>query len=99
MFYNLYLVDCIEMKDGKYVLNDDYMLSGVELGERTIAMLSQFFNLTEEEKICIRWHRGTFDKKCNIQEFIQMINECPALYTLHSVEVYISHILDHKRLG
>ena len=42
----------------EWAYNNDKILTGH--GDKSIIMLSQFLNLTEEEILCIRFHMGAY---------------------------------------
>lgn len=95
MFYNFYLLDCMDdLPGGSRMVNLKYFLRADVLGLITIANLSQFFDLTEEEKECFKWHRGMFDYNPDGREFLRAIHAYPAVYALHCAEVICSHIID-----
>lgn len=64
MFHDLCKMDnYIKSEDGVWEHKKEVLLPGH--GEKSVILLQQYMNLTEEEILCIRWHMGAFDNKEN----------------------------------
>ena len=87
-----------QLVDGKYIVNMRYFMRGDLLGNITIAEISQFIEPTVEEQFCYKWHRGMYDYMPDGREFFRAMGKYPAIYTLHCAEVFISYILENRRL-
>lgn len=61
-------------------------------GEKSVILLSQLMDLTEEETECIRWHMGAFDEKENWQCFTDAIKKFPNVLWTHQADMIASHI-------
>lgn len=61
MFHDLCKCDQYIMLDGKYEYSTNTLLKGH--GAKSVMILSQFINLTEEEMLCIRYHMGPYEKE------------------------------------
>ena len=61
-------------------------------GEKSVILLSQLMEMTEEEAECIRWHMGAFDEKENWQWFTQAIHKFPNVLWTHQADMIASHI-------
>ena len=48
--------------------------------------------LTEEEKACIRWHMGAFDREECWPQFIEAIHQYPNVLWTHVADMMASHI-------
>lgn len=58
MFHDLCKMDNYILVDGHYEYATDTLLKGH--GDKSVMMLSEYFKLTEEEIMCIRYHMGGF---------------------------------------
>ena len=61
-------------------------------GEKSVILLSQLMDLTEEEAECIRWHMGAFDEKENWHWFTEAIHKFPNVLWTHQADMIASHI-------
>lgn len=62
-------------------------------GEKSVMLLSQFFNLTEEEILCIRYHMGAFTDKEEWGFYTRAINKYPTVLWTHTADMIASHVL------
>lgn len=77
MFHDLCKCDQYIQKPGKYLSGSETLITGDNLwhyeynentllkghGSKSVMILSQFINLTEEELLCIRYHMGPYEKE------------------------------------
>ena len=60
MFHDLCKVDAYEKDESRYIYREDSSFPGH--GAKSVLILSQFMQLTEEEVFCIRYHMGAYEK-------------------------------------
>lgn len=90
-------------KIGAYYFNRDY---GVwehsenhpeGHGDLSLKVAEQLgIELTEEEKMCIRWHMGAFDDRENWSQFTDAIHQYPNVFWTHVADMMSAHI-DEER--
>ena len=62
-------------------------------GDLSLKVIEELdIELTEEEKLCIRWHMGAFDKKENWAGFTEAIHRYPNVLWVHSADMMSSQI-------
>lgn len=71
-----------------YQWKDDYPLG---YGEKSVAIINKFINLTEEESLAIRWHMGRFDMAANSHGGLQLLgmaqHKSPLVTALHLADM------------
>ena len=72
-----------------YEYNPNTLLKGH--ATKSIMLLSQFINLTEEEMLCIRFHMGAYEKD-DWQEFDTAIRKYPNVLWTHIADMMASKI-------
>lgn len=72
-----------------YEYNDKTILKGH--GSKSVMILSQFINLTEEELMCIRFHMGAYEKE-EWTEFDQAIRKYPNVLWTHMADMLASKV-------
>ena len=75
----------------KYEYNTNTLLKGH--GSKSVMILSQFINLTEEEMLCIRYHMGAYEKE-EWAEFDMAIRKCPNVLWTHMADMLASKVDD-----
>lgn len=78
-------------KDGQWTYNNNKILTGH--GDKSVMLLSQFINLTEEELFCIRFHMGAYEKE-SWNEYDRAIRAYENVLWTHSADMYASKVLD-----
>lgn len=83
--------------DGKPILdpheweyNPDTLLKGH--GEKSVMLLSQFYRLTEEEIMCIRYHMGSFVDKSEWNDYTMAVSLYPNVLWTHTADMLASHV-------
>lgn len=71
--------------------NDDCLLKGH--GEKSVMLLSQFYTLTEEEMMCIRYHMGAFTPKEEWSDYTRAVHTYPNVLWTHHADMIASHVL------
>lgn len=70
--------------------NDDCLLKGH--GEKSVMLLSQFYTLTEEEIMCIRYHMGAFTSKEEWSDYTRAVHTYPNVLWTHHADMIASHV-------
>lgn len=81
MFHDFCKVDNYHRSNNEaWEYNNATLLPGH--GDKSVMMLQQYMQLTEEEMLCIRWHMGAFDDKENWNSYGRAVTRYPnVLYT------------------
>lgn len=74
-----------------YEYNTNTLLKGH--GSKSVMLLSQFINLTEEEMLCIRFHMGAYEKD-EWSEFDKAIRKYPNVLWTHMSDMLASKVDD-----
>jgi hypothetical protein len=74
-----------------WVYNKDKILSGH--GDKSVMLLSQFYNLTEEELMCIRFHMGAYETE-GWDAYDKAIRKYPNVLWTHTADMQASKILN-----
>lgn len=94
MFHDLCKVDDYTVKqvdsDKFFEYNNDKILTGH--GDKSIIMLSQFLNLTEEEILCIRFHMGAYQTD-DWNSYDKAIRKYETVLWTHTADMYASKVL------
>lgn len=61
-------------------------------GEKSVMLLSQFYTLTEEEILCIRYHMGAFTPKEEWNDYTGAIHAYPNVLWTHQADMLASHV-------
>ena len=75
----------------QWVRNTDCILKGH--GNKSVMMLSQFINLTEEEIFCIRFHMGAYETD-EWDAFDKAIRKYESVLWTHNADMYASKVQD-----
>jgi hypothetical protein len=91
MFHDLCKIeDYIDGPDG-WTYNNDKILKGH--GDKSIMLLSQFINLTEEEILCIRFHMGAYEKE-DWDSYDKAIKKYETVLWTHTADMYAAKVLN-----
>lgn len=74
----------------EWVYRKDTLLNGH--GDKSIMLLSQFFTLTEEEILCIRYHMGAFVDREEWNDYTRAIHRYPNVLWAHTADMMAAHI-------
>ena len=74
-----------------YEYNTNTILKGH--GSKSVMILSQFINLTEEEMLCIRYHMGAYEKE-EWSEYDMAIRKYPNVLWTHMADMLASKVDD-----
>ena len=85
------VVDGMLLPDpSKWEYNPDTLLKGH--GDKSVMLLSQFYTLTEEEIMCIRYHMGAFTDKSEWNDYTRAIHSYPNVLWTHQADMLASHV-------
>lgn len=73
-----------------YEYNPDTLLKGH--GDKSIMLLSQFYTLTDEEIMCIRYHMGAFTDKSEWNDYTRAVSQYPNVLWTHQADMLASHV-------
>lgn len=92
MFHDLCKVDNYQQTDNEaWEYNNATLLPGH--GEKSVIMLQQHIQLTDEEMYCIRWHMGAFDDKDKWNSYGRACTEYPNVLYTHTADMVAARIL------
>ena len=87
MFHDLCKIDQYIQVAGRVRTNKDMRLSGH--GDKSVVLLSQWMELTEEESLCIRYHMGAYVIK-EWNQYDRAIRKYPNVLWTHTADMYAS---------
>lgn len=73
-----------------YEYNPDTLLKGH--GDKSVMLLSQFYTLTDEEIMCIRYHMGAFTDKSEWNDYTRAVSQYPNVLWTHQADMLASHV-------
>lgn len=73
-----------------YGYNPDTLLKGH--GDKSVILLSQFYTLTDEEIMCIRYHMGAFTDKSEWNDYTRAVRQYPNVLWTHQADMLASHV-------
>lgn len=71
--------------------NPDTLLKGH--GDKSVMLLSQFYTLTDEEIMCIRYHMGAFTDKSEWNDYTRAVSQYPNVLWTHQADMLASHVV------
>lgn len=85
------VVDGMLLPDpSKWEYNPDTLLKGH--GDKSVMLLSQFYTLTDEEIMCIRYHMGAFTDKDKWNDYTRAVRNYPNVLWTHQADMLASHV-------
>jgi HD superfamily phosphohydrolase YqeK len=85
------VVDGMLLPDpSKWEYNPDTLLKGH--GDKSVMLLSQFYTLTDEEIMCIRYHMGAFTDKSEWNDYTRAVRNYPNVLWTHQADMLASHV-------
>lgn len=92
MFHDLCKVDNYQQTNNEaWEYNNATLLPGH--GDKSVILLQQHINLTDEEMLCVRWHMGAFDDKENWNSYGRSVTNFPNVLYTHTADMVAAHIL------
>lgn len=92
MFHDLCKMDnYAKGENGEWAYRDSIILPGH--GEKSVILLQQYTELTEEEILCIRWHMGAFDSKENWNAYGAACTRYPNVLYTHTADMIAARII------
>lgn len=77
--------------DIPYEYNTDTLIKGH--GDKSVMLLSEYFNLTQEEILCIRYHMGAFTDKDEWRDYTRAVNNYANVLWTHHADMLASHVM------
>lgn len=77
---------------GIWVHNHDHPVGHADLSLKMLAEAG--IELTDEEKVCIRWHMGAFDDAQNWSNYTEAIRMYPNTLWTHTADMVAAHIMN-----
>lgn len=94
MFHDLCKIDQYKKKivEGKitYEYNPDTLIKGH--GDKSVMLLSEYFTLTREEVLCIRYHMGAFCDKSEWNDYTRAVHKYTNVLWTHQADMLASHV-------
>lgn len=90
MFHDLCKMDNYILIDGRYEYETDTLLKGH--GDKSVMVLAQYFKLTEEEIMCIRYHMGAFCDKSEWNDYTRAVHKYINVLWTHQADMLASHV-------
>lgn len=92
MFHDLCKIDnYTRTADEHWEYNNATLLPGH--GDKSVMLLQQHIQLTNEEMYCIRWHMGAFDEKENWNSYGRAVSLYPNVLYTHTADMVAARIL------
>lgn len=91
ILHDMCKTDDYVLKNGEYIWNQNQKYFGH--GLKSVEIISEFFELTEQEKKCIRFHMGAFVDKSQWPEYSGAARTEPNILWTHLADMYASQIL------
>lgn len=95
MFHDLCKIDNYKKNNDNcneaWEYNNASLLTGH--GDKSVIMLQQHIQLTEEEMLCIRWHMGAFDDKANWNSYGRAVTKYPNVLYTHTADMIAARVL------
>lgn len=84
-----YMGSCTD-SEFEWEYNPDTLLKGH--GDKSVMLLSQFYTLTDEEIMCIRYHMGAFTDKSEWNDYTRAVRNYPNVLWTHHADMLASHV-------
>ena len=78
------------VSDFKWEYATDTLLKGH--GDKSVMVLAQYFKLTEEEIMCIRYHMGAFCDKSEWNDYTRAVHKYTNVLWTHQADMLASHV-------
>lgn len=82
--------DDVKGKEIHFEYNPNCILTGH--ADKSIMLLSQFVNLTEEELLCIRFHMGAYEGQDQWNNYDKAIRKYETVLFTHTADMYTSKV-------
>lgn len=90
LLHDLCKIDQYKLGEAGYEYNADTLLTGH--GDKSVMLISEHMQLTEEEVMCIRYHMGAFTEKEEWRLYTRAVNQFPNVLWTHQADMIASHI-------
>lgn len=78
------------LNPSEWEYNPNTLLKGH--GDKSVMLLSQFYTVTEEEIMCIRYHMGAFTDKAEWNDYTRAVRLYPNVLWTHQADMLASHV-------
>ena len=92
LLHDLCKIDQYKLCEAGYEYNTDTLLTGH--GDKSVMLISEHMQLTEEEVMCIRYHMGAFTDKEEWRYYTRAVNQYPNVLWTHQADMIASHIFN-----
>ena len=92
LLHDLCKIDQYKLGEAGYEYNTDTILTGH--GDKSVMLISEHMQLTEEEVMCIRYHMGAFTDKEEWRYYTRAVNQSPNVLWTHQADMIASHIFN-----
>lgn len=90
MFHDLCKMDNYIWIGNQYEYVIDTLLKGH--GDKSVMIMAQYFKLTEEEIMCIRYHMGAFCDKSEWNDYTRAVHKYTNVLWTHQADMLASHV-------
>lgn len=93
MFHDLCKIDSYRHPTSdelKWEYNPNTLIKGH--GDKSVMLLSEYFSLTQEEILCIRYHMGAFTDKEEWKDYTRAVNKYPNILWTHHADMLSAHV-------
>lgn len=91
MFHDICKIDQYIQNPLCYDYNPDTLIKGH--GDKSVMLLSEYFKLTMEEIMCIRYHMGAFTDKTEWNDYTRAVHNYTNVLWTHQADMMASHVL------
>lgn len=91
MFHDICKIDQYIQNSLCYDYNPDTLIKGH--GDKSVMLLSEYFKLTMEEIMCIRYHMGAFTDKTEWNDYTRAVHNYTNVLWTHQADMMASHVL------
>ena len=85
-----YPVVSLQRNGNQWEYATDTLLNGH--GDKSVMVLAQYFKLTEEEIMCIRYHMGAFCDKSEWNDYTRAVHKYTNVLWTHQADMLASHV-------
>ena len=90
LLHDMCKIDQYIRKEDGYEYDTETLLKGH--GDKSVMLIAEHMQLTEEEVMCIRYHMGAFTDKEEWRDYTRAVNRFPNVLWTHQADMIASHI-------